>query len=364
MENLGMKRLFQGIYEGKRVFVTGNSGFKGSWLNLWLNELGAEVTGFSLEPPTVPSHSKLLLQSGVSFTGDIRTRTSLHEALAASNPEIIFHLAAQPLVRASYADPMNTYSTNIIGTINLFEEIRKRPEIKAIVNITTDKVYSIDSNIIAYKETDRLGGHDPYSTSKACIELIHESYRKSFFSTNGIKTATVRAGNVIGGGDWADDRLFPDLVRAITKNQLIDIRNPTAVRPWQHVLDPLSGYLLVGKLLLEGNENAADSWNFGPELSDCLTVAELMDKFNENWKGLQWKNISGEQILHESQVLKLDCTKANVGLAWKPIWDVDKAIKKTTEWYKGFYQFGSILTYENLGEYVADAALEKAVWTI
>ncbi len=234
-----MNRLFKRIYEDKKVLLTGHNGFKGSWLQYWLTELGAKVTGLSLRPNTTPSHFDLLSSSCSSITADVRDAEAVSRIVADCRPDIVFHLAAQPLVRRSYAYPKETFETNILGTVNLFEAIRSESSVKAVVNITTDKVYSNKGVIMAYKEEDTLGGHDPYSTSKACVELVHESYRKSFFKAAGIRSATVRAGNVIGGGDWAEDRLIPDVVRAASQNISMNVRNPQSIRPWQHVLDPL-----------------------------------------------------------------------------------------------------------------------------
>jgi CDP-glucose 4,6-dehydratase len=360
MEDLAMKNLFGGIYKDRRVLVTGHSGFKGSWLLLWLKHLGAKVTGFSLAPSTTPAHIQLLGFFEPSSVGDIRSIDQLTEGFKNFQPEIVFHLAAQPLVRRSYADPLETFTTNITGTANVLEAARHTPSVKALVNITTDKVYRNNEWPRPYRETDIIGGHDPYSTSKACVELLHESYRKSYFTEAGILSATARAGNVIGGGDWADDRLIPDLIRASSKSEITAVRNPQSVRPWQHVLDPLSGYLLLGQRLLRGDVGVEGAWNFGPHPEDCLTVAGVLDEFNRNWEGIQWRDVSDNEGPHEAHMLRLDCSKAASELAWDPVWNVQSAIAKTAAWYKAYFFNKAVGSLDNLQEYVA-AARDKGI---
>jgi CDP-glucose 4,6-dehydratase len=364
MEDFVTSGLFKGIYRGRRVLITGNTGFKGSWLQYWLNEMGAVCTGFALEPSTHPAHSDLLPKKNNVVIADIRDTPSIQRAIAACNPEIVFHLAAQPLVRRSYIDPLETFQTNIIGTANLLEAIRNQASVKALVNITTDKVYKVDEGAEAFKEDARLGGYDPYSTSKACVELMHESYQNSFYSDAGIYSATARAGNVIGGGDWAKDRLIPDLVRAASSGKTASIRNPDSIRPWQHVLDPLSGYLLLGQHLLEGNQSALGAWNFGPDLNDCRPVNQVLDLFHKYWEDIQWKEAVEISAPKESAILRLDCTKSKKELGWVPIWSLEKAIQKTAFWYAGFYQNGKLQTVDNLGDYILDARSASAPWTI
>ncbi|MEM4247713.1 MAG: CDP-glucose 4,6-dehydratase [Candidatus Nanoarchaeia archaeon] len=342
-----------GFWRGRRVFITGHTGFKGSWLTIWLRKLGAKVYGFSLrEPPSTPSHFELFAPDCRSFFGDIRNPAKLEKALQKSSPEIVFHLAAQPIVRLSYLAPVETFSTNLIGTLNLFEACRKTPSVKAIINITTDKCYENLETDKAYKEEDPLGGHDPYSSSKACSEILSSCYRKSFFNSTGILLATCRAGNVIGGGDWAKDRLIPDIMRATAKGEEAIIRNPFSIRPWQHVLDPLYGYIMLGEKLLNGDAKFATAWNFGPALEDCLTVEELVKMASREWKRIKYKfQNNSEQNFHEAKILKLDCNKAQTELGWKPVWNSAKAIKKTVEWYKNFHEFNTIKTLENIEEY-------------
>ncbi len=364
MEIMVAHNLFGGIYRGKKVLLTGHSGFKGSWLQLWLEKLGASVTGLSLGPVSNPSHSALLGPDKTSLTVDIRDAAKVSKVVSDARPDIVFHLAAQPLVRRSYADPRETFETNIMGTVNLLDAIKRSPSVKAFVNVTTDKVYRNREEGIAYKETDMLGSNDPYSTSKACVELVHETYARSFLKEAGIRSATARAGNVIGGGDWAQDRLIPDLVRAASTQQSTDIRNPDSVRPWQHVLDPLSGYLLLGMQLLMGNSNAETAWNFGPEWKDCLSVSEVLNLFMRHWAGIRWNDISGEKKVHEAGILRLDCSNANEQLKWAPVWDVQRAIEKTASWYKAFYADGTLLSTNDLDTFIADAALRRLAWAI
>lgn len=357
-----MDNLFKGIYQGKRVMLTGHTGFKGSWLLLWLQQMGATVRGYSLSPIAESSHIDLLQLSDPSTIGDIRDARRLKDEFEKFKPEIVFHLAAQPLVKKSYVDPVETFETNIGGTVNVLEAARHCGTVKVLVNITTDKVYQNYEWVWPYRESDRLGGHDPYSTSKACVELVHESYRKSFFEPAGILTATARAGNVIGGGDWAEDRLVPDAVKAAVNKATVQVRNPQSVRPWQHVLDPLSGYLLLGQLLLEGNKMAEGAWNFGPDTADCLSVADLLNKFCAEWSDVQWKDVSKNTKVHEANMLRLDCSKAINMLQWNPVWNVNSAIAKTAEWYKSFYKNKQVRSVENLREYLADARQKNLAW--
>jgi len=358
------QHLFGGIYKGRRVLLTGHSGFKGSWLLLWLKQLGAEVAGYSLEPASEPAHIQLLGLHDPAAVGDINCGERLRTTFNEFRPEIVFHLAAQPLVRRSYAQPLETFQTNIMGTANVLDAARLTGSVRAIVNITTDKVYKNHEWPWPYRESDTLGGHDPYSTSKACVELVHESYRKSFFKEAGILSATARAGNVIGGGDWAEDRLIPDVIRTVARSEVTAIRNPRSVRPWQHVLDPLSGYLLLGQGLLEGREQYEGSWNFGPEPADCLPVAGVLDEFNRHWADVRWKDVSGNKEPHESGMLRLDCSRANHELGWAPVWDVRAAIARTANWYKGFVLNRSVGSQDDLEAYIADAKGKALNWAV
>jgi len=329
--------------KGKNVFVTGHTGFKGIWLSLLLKEMGATVSGYSLEPKQNPiyeaSHRSLFAQS---WYDDIREKDKLQKAVSGSQPDIIFHLAAQPLVIDSYRDPAYTFDVNVMGTANLLEAVRGYSKKCVVVIITTDKVYENREWDYPYRETDRLGGHDPYSASKACAELVIQSYRRSFFSPQTIKQhkialASARAGNVIGGGDWSANRIVPDIVRAFHENNTLLIRNPEAVRPWQHVLDALSGYLTLADRLLQDSENQFwhDAWNFGPATEDNIAVKEIVSWAAEYWGDGKYE-FSGPAAkeLHEAGQLRLDCSKATKHLGWKPVWQAKQALSKTLEWYK------------------------------
>ena len=374
MESLDLKTLFGGIYKNKTVFLTGHTGFKGSWLAEWLRLLGANVVGYSLKPDTEPAHFNLLKKGTspykpddyTSIIADINNVKALQKALKTHNPDIVFHLAAQPLVRDSYKNPVLTYQTNVFGTLNLYEAIRSTPSVKAVICVTTDKVYDNKEWERGYTENDNLGGYDPYSASKACVEILSDSYRKSFFQDK-ILLATVRAGNVIGGGDWANDRLLPDTVKAVVNNNPVFIRNPNAIRPWQHVLEPLSAYLLLGQKLLTPSSNQshyATAWNIAPDLADCQPVKSVLEKVKKQWAKVDFQCETDNENLHETHLLKLDTTKAKTELAWKPIWHLDKAIEKTIEWYKAFYDNNQVLTHSHIETYIKDAKQAHAVWTL
>ncbi len=331
--------MFDNIYKDRKVFLTGHTGFKGSWLTLWLKTLGAEVLGYSLEPETSPSMFEELRIYGQCRNefGNILNSRHLEETMADFAPDIVFHLAAQPLVRLSYKEPKLTYETNVIGTLNVLEAARKCNSVKAFVNVTTDKCYENKEVSRGYIEDDPMGGYDMYSSSKGCAEILSSSYRCSFLSGDeGFALATARAGNVIGGGDWALDRLVPDCIRAINSDNDIEIRNPVAIRPWQHVLEPLSGYLLLGQKLLQEGRKYAQGFNFGPEESSVLTVADVAQKVvNAYGKG---NVVVGEKSpLHEAGLLMLNIDKAFNVLGWKPSYNADEAILKTVDWYKHFY---------------------------
>lgn len=336
------------FWSGKRVLVTGHTGFKGGWLSLWLDSLGAQVSGFSLTPITTPNFFTICdLRSKVdSHIGDIRNFKAFQSAIEAAKPEIIFHLAAQPLVRLSYAEPVETYATNVMGVVHLLEAARLTGGIKAIVNVTTDKCYENKEWLWGYRENEAMGGYDPYSSSKGCSELVTQAYRQSFLVNEGIRVASARAGNVIGGGDWSLDRLVPDLLRALEANQPALIRNPSAIRPWQHVLEPLYGYLILAeKLFLERGEVFAQAWNFGPNDSDARPVSWIADQLVRSWGGSANWALDGEPHPHEANYLKLDISKAKDGLGWSPTWDLSIALKRIIEWHLAFqakkdmYQF-------------------------
>ncbi len=327
------------FWVGKRVFVTGHTGFKGSWLCLWLTRLGAHVTGYALPPPTNPSLFELtgLDRLVESHMGDIRDIEHLSTVMQEARPEIVFHLAAQPLVRDSYKIPVETYATNVMGTVHLLEAIRQCRSVRAVVNVTTDKCYENRKWEWGYRENDRLGGFDPYSNSKACSELVTAAYRSSYFhpsayEQHGVAIATARAGNVIGGGDWATDRLIPDIIRSMLAGENVIIRNPDAIRPWQHVLEPLSGYLLLARKLVEFGIEYGGEWNFGPSPADAKPVEWIVQRMCElGGAGAGYEIDSGDHP-HEALYLKLDCSKADNRLGWQPRWDLDKALFATMEW--------------------------------
>lgn len=340
MEAMGIESNF---WQGKTVFITGHTGFKGAWLSLWLQKLGAKVVGFALQPPTVPNlyESAGVGRDMISIYGDVRDEAQVFEALAQHRPDIIFHLAAQSLVRKSYLDPLETLSTNIMGTANVLNAVKRMGDNvtpKVLVNITTDKCYENKEWLWGYRETDTLGGYDPYSCSKACSELVTAAFRNSFFANKGIAIATARAGNVIGGGDWAEDRIVPDSIRALNRAEPIVVRNPHAIRPWQHVLEPLGGYLLLARKLWEHGSKLAEGWNFGPREEDATTVSAMTGMLCELWgNGASWQ-AAGSAGVHEAQFLKLDCSKARHRLAWQQRWTLRDTMKKTVEWYKAYYR--------------------------
>lgn len=336
-------------YQNRRVFLTGHTGFKGSWLTEWLSLLGADVFGYAKPASTEPNHFSLLnprLQK--EFLCDVRDADALRHAVDQSEPEIVFHLAAQSLVRQSYRDPLETFETNVVGTANLLEACRRCPTIKAIIVITSDKCYQNAEKEQGYRESDRLGGHDPYSASKACAELVVDSFRKSFPDLPPV--ATCRAGNVIGGGDWATDRLIPDLVRAASQGIASEIRMPLATRPWQHVLEPLGGYLLLGQKLLDGQHDFAGAWNFGPDSESNLSVGKIVEKSSDCWDQIKFV-VKPDSSFHEAQVLMLDCEKTKQRLQWKPRWNIDKTVAQTIRWYKEFYETKKLLTKEQIELY-------------
>ena len=331
------------FWRGRRVFLTGHTGFKGSWLALWLSELGAEVTGFALAPPTVPSLFELTRMEGRlrHVQGDVRDEAGLTLTIAAARPEVVIHMAAQSLVRLSYDEPVATYATNVMGTVNLLEAVRHTPGVRAVVCVTSDKCYENRETGQAYVEDDPMGGWDPYSSSKGCSELVVSAYRRSFFDPNQmdarrVAVASVRAGNVIGGGDWAADRLVPDLMRGFAEGHRPRIRFPGAIRPWQHVLGPLSGYLLLAQRLVLGGPAVAEGWNFGPDAGDARPVGWIADRLAALWgDGAGWDRAGGTQP-HEAAFLQLDASKARARLGWRPAWELDEALARTVEWYRAF----------------------------
>lgn len=356
---------FGDVFAGRRVFVTGHTGFKGSWLTWWLLRLGAQVTGYALEPDTDPALFELLgLRSRITHhAGDVRDLDLLRSAMAESEPEVVLHLAAQPLVRRSYAEPVLTFETNVMGTVNVLEAARTVSSVRAIVNVTSDKCYENREWEFAYRENDAMGGFDPYSASKGAAEIVTAAYRRSFFSDGAPGAlASARAGNVIGGGDWAADRIIPDCIRALGSGETIEVRNPEAIRPWQHVLEPLSGYLMLAHALLEEGGGFAGAWNFGPLSGGNLTVREVVDAVVATWGSGEWAGPrTGDVHPHEAHFLKLDCAKAVDVLGWSPVWNAARAIHETTAWYRdlsGGVDAGTLVD-ACIARYESDAAVAR-----
>ncbi|MDC8784098.1 CDP-glucose 4,6-dehydratase [Roseateles koreensis] len=329
------------FWRGKRVLVTGHTGFKGSWLSLWLQSLGANLHGLALSPPTEPNlYTEANVGAGMGSTiGDIRDYETVRACMTAVQPEVIIHMAAQPLVRLSYSEPVATYATNVMGTVHVLEAARTVGSAKAIVNITTDKCYENREWVWGYREDEPMGGHDPYSNSKGCAELVSSAYRKSFMAKAGIALATARAGNVIGGGDWAADRLVPDILQALEQGRPVQIRNPHAIRPWQHVLEPLSGYLLLAEQLFEQGQLAAEGWNFGPRDEDAKPVQWIVERMCADWAKTgtpaRWELQPGEHP-HEAHFLKLDISKARQRLHWAPRWSLEATLSHIIEWHQAW----------------------------
>lgn len=354
--------LFANAYKNKRVLVTGHTGFKGSWLVLWLQILGAKVTGISLPPETSPSHWDLLGLDADSFHIDIRNEDLVRKTIVETKPEIVFHLAAQPLVRRSYLRPLETWSTNVIGTANVLDACRQVKDLAAIVVVTTDKCYENKEWVWGYREIDTLGGHDPYSASKGGSELVSASYRSSFFNTpSSPLLATARAGNVIGGGDWSEDRLIPDLVRSVESGKTLEIRSPNATRPWQHVLECLSGYLMLGQQLLQRNQSCSDAWNFGPDREGNRQVHQVLTALKAAWPNIEW-NCNKTPQPHEAQLLHLDSGKAREKLSWRPVWTFDEGAAATAEWYRAWMDRNDVLSLNQIKSYIKLAKERELSW--
>jgi CDP-glucose 4,6-dehydratase len=326
------------FWRARKVLVTGHTGFKGSWLCLWLQSMGAEVVGYSAGSPSSPCLFDLagVGDAMTNVDGDIRDTAKVRDVVASQRPEVVIHMAAQPLVRRSYVDPVGTYATNVMGTVNLLDAVRQVDDVRVAINVTTDKVYENREWEWGYREGEPKGGRDPYSNSKACSELVTSAYRESFFGDeSGVAVATVRAGNVIGGGDWGQDRLIPDVMRAALDREELLIRNPAAIRPWQHALNPLSGYLKLAESLWESNE-LADGWNFGPDDRDARPVQWILERLSALWgEPIPWRHDGGSHP-HEAMYLRLDSSKARVRLGWTPRWDLDQALTSIVSWYKAY----------------------------
>lgn len=333
------------FWKDKKVFLTGHTGFKGGWLSIWLTSMGAKVTGYSLEPFTKPNFFQVANVKSLmhqSIISDIRNLDTLKASLINSNAEIVFHLAAQPLVRYSYSNPIETYSTNVMGTVNLLESIRQSNSVRSSVIVTTDKCYENKEWAWGYRENEPMGGHDPYSSSKGCAELVTNAYKESYFSKNNYLShrhalASARAGNVIGGGDWSLDRLIPDAIKAFEKDEPLIIRNPLATRPWQHVLEPLSGYLILAQNLYEKGMEFSGPWNFGPKDDDNRSVQEVIEVLIKNWGNSARWELEGNEQPHEAFLLKLDCSKARKNLSWVPKWNLEIAINKIVQWHQAYH---------------------------
>ena len=346
------------FWRGKRVFLTGHTGFKGSWLSLWMQRLGSEVTGYALPPPAAPNLYEVadVEQGMTSLIADIRDLSALQKAMQTARPEIVIHMAAQALVRQSYSEPIETYATNVMGTVHVLESIRNTPSVKAVLVVTTDKCYENKEEMHkVYQEHDPMGGYDPYSSSKACAELVTAAYRRSFLKNQGVALATARAGNVIGGGDWAVDRLVPDTLKAFEQNKVVQIRNPLSIRPWQHVLEPLSGYLQLAEHLYFQGSEYSEGWNFGPLKEDARPVQWIVEQLAQLWgKGASWQ-LDPSQHPHEANYLKLDISKAKSQLGWSPSWNLQTALQNITQWHCAW------LNQENMKKLCLDQILQYSI---
>jgi len=372
-----LQDIFNGEYKGKVVFLTGHTGFKGAWMTLWLRLLGAEVVGYSLEPPTQPNlFDATQISNGIChIISDIRDSSSLVAAMQKHKPHFVFHMAAQSLVRRSYKIPRETYETNVMGTVNVLEDVKATPSVKVCIFVSSDKCYENKEWIYAYRENDPMGGYDPYSSSKGAAEIITDSYRRSFFDhpadgKDVTKVVSARAGNVLGGGDWAEDRIIPDCIRSLSKNKPIELRDPYAIRPWQFVLEPLSGYLWLGALLSEGRVNAEYAWNFGPALSNSLCVNDVVERIIKAWGNGRKdyvQNSKEKNQCHEANTLKLDCSKAANFLGWKANLEEDEAIDAAVKWYFEYYNNKNFdakkFSISQIENYVETAKNKEIVWS-
>ncbi len=360
--------MFSKCYRHRRVLVTGHTGFKGSWLAFWLQSIGAEVCGIALPAEEQPNHFSLLDMKFRSETCDIRNADALQKLVCDFQPEVVFHLAAQSLVRRSYRKPLETFETNVLGTANLLEACRQCEAVRSIVVISSDKCYENREWIWGYRENDAMGGYDPYSASKGCSELLVNSWRRSFFHPeeygrkHQVLLASARCGNVIGGGDWAEDRLVPDLMKAAAARQTVGIRNPQAVRPWQHVLEPLSGYMQLGQLLHNGQREFAEAWNFGPSGQDSIRVDEMVRALAATWPEISFRILPQADAPHEAGLLRLDCSKANGRMQWHSTWSVKETIQRTANWYHQFYRKNELYSAIDLADYCRAAAEQDLIW--
>jgi len=361
VEEVGLNRMGvdPSFWRGKRVFLTGHTGFKGGWLSLWLQQMGAEVHGLALAP--TGDHNlfeEARVAAGMqSALGDIRDAATVRDAMAACRPEIVIHMAAQPLVRLSYAEPVETYATNVMGTVHVLDAVRRTPGVRAVVNVTTDKCYENREWAWGYREDEPMGGHDPYSNSKGCAELVSSAYRRSYFQQGRPALATARAGNVIGGGDWAVDRLVPDILRAFERGEPVVIRNPHSTRPWQHVLEPLAGYLTLAQKLWDGGAEYAEGWNLGPRDEDARPVQWIVEQLVAQWGGDARWTLDGGQHPHEAHYLKLDISKARARLGWQPCWRLSDALRHIVRWHQGWLAGEDVraLCLQQIDQYTQDS---------
>ncbi|MDB5819211.1 MAG: CDP-glucose 4,6-dehydratase [Rhizobacter sp.] len=356
------------FWAGRRVFLTGHTGFKGSWLSLWLQSMGAEVHGYALEAPSRPSLFDVAkVGAGMASTiGDVRDLDKLKSTLSAFRPDVVLHLAAQPLVRLSYAQPVETYATNVMGTVHLLEACRQTDSVRAVLNVTTDKCYENKEWVWGYRENEAMGGYDPYSSSKGCSELVTAAYRQSFLKAGGVAVASARAGNVIGGGDWAVDRLVPDILRAFERREPVVIRNPHSTRPWQHVLEPLSGYLLLAERLFGNGQSEAEGWNFGPRDEDAQPVQWIVENMVSRWGNRATWQLDGGEHPHEAHYLKLDISKARSRLDWQPRWSLDTALARIVDWHRAWIAESDMRQYslDQIGLYTANATTNTTVKSV
>lgn len=368
-----MNEIFKGFYKNKKVLVTGHTGFKGSWLTFWLSNLGANVKGYSLNPHTYPNLFEILrLENNLeNIIGNVINFEHLNSVIKNFQPEIVFHLAAQPLVKSSYLEPRLTYETNIMGTVNLLESVRNTKSVKSVLVITTDKCYENNEQDKSYHENDPMGGYDPYSSSKGCAELIVSAYRNSFFNldkygiNHNTSISSARAGNVIGGGDWSNDRLIPDCINSLINEESIVIRSPNSIRPWQHVLETISGYLWLAKKMFNHGVNYSQSWNFGPNDESIITVENIVNSTIKHWGTGSYK-VCGESLFHEAKLLKLDISKVSSELNWKPSYDIGNAIEKTVLWYKKYYEKSDMskFTMDQINDYSNQAKKMNIEWAM
>ena len=361
--------MFADVYRRRRVLITGHTGFKGSWLAMWLNELGAEVCGIGLPMPYAPSHFSLLRPRCRSEFVDINNYEGIRAIFADFAPEIVFHLAAQSLVRESYQHPVDTFATNVMGTVNVLECLRGTPSVRAAVIVSSDKCYENHGLGLSYTEGDSLGGYDPYSASKGCVEIVTAAYRRSYFNPDDFKRthdmliASARAGNVIGGGDWASDRIVPDLMKAAANDGVTSIRNPEAIRPWQHVMEPLSGYLTLGQHLLQGDKDAASAWNFGPDNNNVLTVVKIAELAKKIWPKISFTIAKNPGAPHEATTLRLNCDKAKQELRWHGVWDASEAVARAVTWYRDYYEQSKLNGEDDLHDYCHAATRQRLPWS-